>query len=265
MMVCLVAHSLVLVTSLSRVILLHYDWCLDMPNLTDVYLSDPFDYKNHVTIRGSTHFISLSRIGIGALRHFFKWLRRGTWLLSLCHTSHSSSCESPSFLCKYSHNGHSNRKWNQCIQNRWNSRSSSFSKTIWNRYISHSVVTCIPFCHHRKRFVFSPFTLISVSVLVWITSQMAFVRDCGYNQFRWVSWVRRFYHPSSLICCYTLFKHCVFHFVANQWFILCGTKQVWWVGSDCYGKGLCVFFPSSWVVMVCILVVCDSSTSSMKK
>ena len=86
MMVCLVAHSLVLVTSLSRVILIHYEWCLDMPNLTDVYLSDPFDYKNHVTIRGSTHFIPLSRIDIGALRRFFKWSPRGTWLLSLCHT-----------------------------------------------------------------------------------------------------------------------------------------------------------------------------------
>ena len=80
------------------------------------------------------------------------------------------------------------------IQNRWNSRSSSFSKTIWNRYISHSVVTCIPFCQHRKRFVFSPFTLISVSVLVWIISQMAFVRVCGYNPFRWVSWLLRFCH-----------------------------------------------------------------------
>ena len=29
---------------------------------------------------------------------------------SLCHTSHSSSFESPLSLCKYSHNGHSNRK-----------------------------------------------------------------------------------------------------------------------------------------------------------
>ena len=184
---------------------------------------------------------------------------------SLCHTSHSSLCESPSFLCKYSHNAHSNRKWNQCIQNRWNSRSSSFSKTIWNRYISHSIITCIPFCHNRNRYVFSPFTLISVSVLVWITPQMAFVRDCGYNPIRWVSWLLRFCHRSSLIRYWVSFKHCVFHFVANQWLILSGTKQVWWLGSDRYGKGLCVFFPSSWVVMVCILVVCDNSTSSMKK
>ena len=91
------------------------------------------------------------------------------------------------------------------IQNRWNSRSSSFSKTIWNRYISHSIITCIPFCHNRKRFVSSPFTLISASVLVWITSQMAFVRDCGYSQFRWVSWVMRLYH--------VLFFDLLLHFI----------------------------------------------------
>ena len=150
------------------------------------------------------------------------------------------------------------------IQNRWNSRSSSFSKTIWNRYISHSIITCIPFCHNRKCYVFSPFIMISVSVLVWITCQMAFVRDCGYNQFRWISWVRRFYHCSSLISYWVSFKHCVFHFVVNEWFILYVTKQVWWIGSDRYGKRLCVL-TSSWVVMVCILVVCDNSTSSMKK
>ena len=150
------------------------------------------------------------------------------------------------------------------IQNRWYTPSSSFSRNIWNRYISHSVVTCIPFCQHRKRLVFSPFIMISVSMLVWITCQMAFVRDCDYYQFRWISWVRRFYHCSSLIRYWVSFKHCVFHFVANQWFILCGTKQVWWIGSDRYGKGLCVL-ATLWVVMVCILVVCDNSTSFMKK
>ena len=122
---------------------------------------------------------------------------------SLCHTSHSSSCESLSSLCKYSHNGYLQVK--SIMQNRWNSRSSSFSKTIWNRYISHSVVTCIPFCHNRKRFVSSPFTLISVSVLVWITSQMAFVRDCGYNPVRWVSWLLRF--------CHVLFFDLLLHFI----------------------------------------------------
>ena len=46
----------------------------------------------------------------------FKWSPRGLWLFSLCHTSHSSSFESPSSLCKYSHNGHSNRKWNQLFR-----------------------------------------------------------------------------------------------------------------------------------------------------
>ena len=142
----------------------------------------------------------------------------------------------------HSHIDHSCRIYNQCMQNCWNSRSSTFSKTIWNRCISHSIITCIPFCHNRRRLVFSPFIMISVSVLVWITCQMAFVRDCGYNPVRWVSWVRPFCHRSSLICCYTLFKHCVFHFVANQWFILSGTKQVWWIDSDRYGKELFVLF-----------------------
>ena len=188
------------------------------------------------------------------------------WMNALCATHPVHHCVRAHHLCAKT----SLTQWpfqsqvKSIIQNRWNSRSSSFSKTIWNRYISHSVVTCIPFCHNRKRFVSSPFTLISASVLVWITSQMAFVRDCGYNQFRWVSWVMRLCHRSSLICCYTSFKHCIFHFVANQWFILCGTKQVWWVASDRYGKRLCVL-TSSRVVMVCILVVGDNSTSSMKK
>ena len=42
-----------------------------MPNLTDVYLPEAFNYKNDITIRGSTHFIPLSRIDIGALRNYF--------------------------------------------------------------------------------------------------------------------------------------------------------------------------------------------------
>ena len=196
-----------------------------MSNLTDVYLPKAFNYKNHATIRGSTHFIPLSRIDIGALQNKFNWPPRGGWMLFVPHIPFITVWES--IISVQIHNGHSNRKWNQCMQNRWNSRSSSFSKTIWNRYISHSIITCIPFCHNRKRFVSSPFTLISVSVLVWIMSQMAFKWDCGYSPFHWVSWVMRFCHRSSLICCYTSFKHCVFHFVANQWFILSGTKQVW--------------------------------------
>ena len=43
---------------------------LDMPNLTDVVLPNAFQYKNDVTIRGSTHFIPLSRIDIGALQRY---------------------------------------------------------------------------------------------------------------------------------------------------------------------------------------------------
>ena len=83
----IVSHSVILITSLSRVILIHYEWWLDMPRLTNVYLPEAFDYKDKtVTIRGSTHFIPLSRIDIGALRRFFKWSPRGLWLFSLCHT-----------------------------------------------------------------------------------------------------------------------------------------------------------------------------------
>ena len=171
----------------------------------------------------------------------FKWSPRGGWILFVPHISFITVWEpiiSVQILTQWPFQSQAK----SIIQNRWNSRSSSFSKTIWNRYISHSIITCIPFCQHRKRFVFSPFTLISVSVLVWIISQMAFVRVCGYNQFRWVSWVRRLCHRSSLICCYTSFKHCVFYSVANQWFILSDTKQVWWIDSDRYGKRLCVLF-----------------------
>ena len=41
-----------------------------MPNLTDVVLPYAFDYKDDVTITGSTHFIPLSRIDIGALQRY---------------------------------------------------------------------------------------------------------------------------------------------------------------------------------------------------
>ena len=235
-----------------------------MPSLTDVYLPHAFYYKNDVTITGSTHFIPLSRIDIGALQNKFNWPPRGGWMLFVPHIPFITVWEpiiSVQILTQWPFQS----QVKSIIQNRWNSRSSSFSKTIWNRYISHSIITCIPFCHNRKCYVFSPFIMISVSVLVWITSQMAFKRVCGYSPFHWVSWLRRFCHRSSLLCCYTSFKHCVFHFVANQWFILSGTKQVWWLGSNRYGKELFVLFPSSWVVVVCILVVCDNSTYSMKK
>ena len=42
-----------------------------MPNLNNVYLPGAFAYKDDVTIRGSTHFIPLSRLVIGALYPFF--------------------------------------------------------------------------------------------------------------------------------------------------------------------------------------------------
>ena len=42
-----------------------------MPSLNNVYLPGAFKYKTDVTIRGSTHFIPLSRIDIGALYPFF--------------------------------------------------------------------------------------------------------------------------------------------------------------------------------------------------
>ena len=236
-MASVVSHSVILITSLSRVILIHYEWHLDMPSLTDVYLPYAFHYKKDVTIRGSTLFISLSRIDIGALQRFFNWSPRGGWILFVPHISFITVWE-PIISVQVLTQWPFQSQVKSIIQNRWNSRSSSFSKTIWNRYISHSIITCIPFCHNRKRYVFSPFTLISVSMLVWITSQMAFKRDCGYNQFRWISWLLQFCHRSSLIRYWVSFKHCEFHFVANQWFILSGTKQVWWIDSDRYGKRL---------------------------
>ena len=42
-----------------------------MPRLTYVVLPQAFDYKDHVTITSSTHFIPLSPTDIGALRRFF--------------------------------------------------------------------------------------------------------------------------------------------------------------------------------------------------
>ena len=44
------------------------EWCLDMPSLTDVWLTEyAFRSTKYLTIRGSAHFIPVSRIGIGAL------------------------------------------------------------------------------------------------------------------------------------------------------------------------------------------------------
>ena len=45
-----------------------------MPSLTDVYFDyDAFQYKNDVTIQGSTRFIPLSQIDIGTLQRFFPY------------------------------------------------------------------------------------------------------------------------------------------------------------------------------------------------
>ena len=44
------------------------EWCLDMPSLTDVWLTEyAFRSTKYLTITGSAHFIPVSRIGIGAL------------------------------------------------------------------------------------------------------------------------------------------------------------------------------------------------------
>ena len=263
-MASVVSHSVILITSLSRVILIHYEWHLDMPSLTNVDLPYAFHYKKDVTIRGSTLFISLSRIDIGALQRFFNWSPRGGWILFVPHISFITVWE-PIISVQVLTQWPFQSQVKSIIQNRWNSRSSSFSKTIWNRYISHSIITCIPFCHNRKRYVFSPFTLISVSMLVWITSQMAFKRDCGYNQFRWISWLLQFCHRSSLIRYWVSFKHV--NSISSR---ISGSFSLARSRSDelivIAMERDCIFiFPSSWVVVVCILVVGDNSTSSMKK
>ena len=41
-----------------------------MPSLTDVYLPEAFEYKDDVTMRGSTHFIPLSQIDIGEFGYY---------------------------------------------------------------------------------------------------------------------------------------------------------------------------------------------------
>ena len=48
-------------------------WCLDMPCLTDVYLTEKaLKYIKFVTIIGGTHFIPLSWIDIGALQRHLR-------------------------------------------------------------------------------------------------------------------------------------------------------------------------------------------------
>ena len=70
---------------------------------------------------------------------------------TLCFTHHSSSFESPSYQCNQPHNDHSHFKRNQCLQNRWNNPSRSFSKTTWNPCISHSVIANSSFYKSRNR------------------------------------------------------------------------------------------------------------------
>ena len=130
------AHSIIRVTSLSRVVLIHYEWCSDMSSLTNVYLSGyAFYYENDVTITGSTPFIPLSRIDIGALQRFFNWPSRGTWLLSLCHTqhslpihlrAHSAAFERALSLCEHANNDDPHLKWWKSNQNRGNMKQWSF-------------------------------------------------------------------------------------------------------------------------------------------
>ena len=128
------APSQILVTSLSRVIPIHYEWCLDMPNLTNVYLSSKyaFKYKTDVT-KNSTHFIPLSRIDIGALSRYI-WSSRGTCLLSLCHMqplpirlrARSAVLERALSLCEHGNNDDPHLKWWKSNQNGRNSKWWSF-------------------------------------------------------------------------------------------------------------------------------------------
>ena len=71
-MASIAAHSFFLVTSLLRVILIYYEWCLDMPSLTDVVLPKAFKYKNDITTH-STQTITPLRIDISqALKNCLK-------------------------------------------------------------------------------------------------------------------------------------------------------------------------------------------------
>ena len=153
--VALVSHFIILVTSLSRVILIHYEWCLDMPSLTDVYLPYAFDYKTDVTIRGSTRFIPLSPIDIGALQEYFNWSPRGTWLLSLCHThpqhplrihlrAHSAAFERALSLCEHGNNDDPHLKW-------WKSNQNHGQPKQWSFAINHVKSTPKHITYHTHR------------------------------------------------------------------------------------------------------------------
>ena len=70
-------HLRILATSLFRVVLMYYEWWLDMPSLTNVHLLKAFYYKNDVTISGSSRVFLVSWIDIGAFQNYFNWWVRG--------------------------------------------------------------------------------------------------------------------------------------------------------------------------------------------
>ena len=130
-------------------------WCLDMPSLTYVHLSSThaFRYKDDVTIIGSTHFIPLSRIDIGALQSYFNWSPRGAWLLSLCHTpttplpihlrAHSAALERALSLCEHGNNDDPHLKWWKSNQNRGNDNKWSFLQIARNAHQNKLQITHI--------------------------------------------------------------------------------------------------------------------------
>ena len=68
------------ITSFLRVILIHYEWRLDMPSLTNVYLTEyAFEYNTGAAITGSTPIVRHSQLDIGALQNFFNWSLRDMW------------------------------------------------------------------------------------------------------------------------------------------------------------------------------------------
>ena len=239
-------------------------WWLDMPSLTNVVLPEAFEYKDDVTIRGSTHFIPLSRIDIGALQRFFNWSPRGGWILFVPQIPFITVWESivsVQILTQWPFQSQEK----SIIQNRWNSRSSSFSNTIWNRYISHSIITCIPFVITGSALCFLH--------LLWYRLMCLFE-----SHLKWLSW-------GFAVTIHSIGFHDYCDSVtALLWFVVTlHLSTVYSISSlisgsfsmsrsRCddlvvivMGRGYASFFTSSWVVMGRILVVCDNSTSSTMK
>ena len=75
----LVGRSHIFITSFLRVFLIHYEWRLDMPRLSDVVLPNAFYYNTGAAITGSTPVIRHSQLDIGALQNFFNWSLRDMW------------------------------------------------------------------------------------------------------------------------------------------------------------------------------------------